>query len=172
MHQRSKTCNFFIKNHMALHLLFAGTWIRIWGNLYFAGIALQLYSTLRFEWLKWIQKLRAIPWEFWDEVFSLSMPSVCPHLTTVYVTSGYSVWFWSQYLELALMCFRRANPRTMLLGLLIWPNYFYQCWGHYNHGKCDLYLRTNHYLVGCWVPHNSKKNEVVGLLRERTSLRT
>ena len=28
-------------------------------------------------------KLRAIPWEFWDEVFSLSMPSVCPHLTTV-----------------------------------------------------------------------------------------
>ena len=25
------------------------------------------------------------------------------------------------------MCSRRANPRTMLLGLLIWPNYFYQC---------------------------------------------
>ena len=30
------------------------------------------------------------------------------------ITSGYSVWFWSQYLELALMCSRRANPRTML----------------------------------------------------------
>ena len=24
------------------------------------------------------------------------------------------------------MCSPRANPRTMLLGLLIWPNYFYQ----------------------------------------------
>ena len=46
-----------------------------------------MYSTLRFEWLKWIQKLRAIPWEFWDEVFSLSMPSVCPHLTTVQLKS-------------------------------------------------------------------------------------
>ena len=26
------------------------------------------------------------------------------------------------------MCSRRANPGTMLLGLLIWPNYFYQCY--------------------------------------------
>ena len=34
---------------------------------------------------------------------------------------------WSQYLELALMCFWRSNPGTMLLGLLIWPNHFYQC---------------------------------------------
>ena len=25
------------------------------------------------------------------------------------------------------MCSRRTNPGTMLLGLLIWPNYFYQC---------------------------------------------
>ena len=25
------------------------------------------------------------------------------------------------------MCLRRANPGTMLLGLLIWPNHFYQC---------------------------------------------
>ena len=25
------------------------------------------------------------------------------------------------------MCSGRANPGTMLLGLLIWPNYFYQC---------------------------------------------
>ena len=48
-----------------------------------------MYSTLSFEWLKWIQKLRVIPWEFWDEVFSLSMPSVCPHLTTV-CTSGFN----------------------------------------------------------------------------------
>ena len=46
------------------------------------------------------------------------------------VASSYSVRFWSQYLELALMCSQRANPRTMLLGLLIWPNYFYQCISH------------------------------------------
>ena len=31
-----------------------------------------------------LQKLRAITVYFWDEVFSLGMPSVCPHLTTVY----------------------------------------------------------------------------------------
>ena len=67
----SKTCIFFIRNLRAKHLFFAGTNVRIWGHLFSAGIALQLYSTLRFEWLKWIQKLRAIPWEFWDEVFSL-----------------------------------------------------------------------------------------------------
>ena len=76
---------FFIRNLRALHLLFAGTCIRIWGHLYSACIALQLYSALRFERLKRVQKSRAIPWEFWDEVFSLSMPSVCPHLTTVYL---------------------------------------------------------------------------------------
>ena len=79
----SKTCIFFIRNLRALHLFFAGTYIRIWGHLFSAGIALQLYSALRFERLKRVQKSRAIPWEFWDEVFSLSMPSVCPHLTTV-----------------------------------------------------------------------------------------
>ena len=76
---------FFIRNLRALHSLFAGTYIRIWGYLYSAGIALQLYSALRFERLKRVQKSRAIPWEFWDEVFSLSMPSVCPHLTTVHL---------------------------------------------------------------------------------------
>ena len=26
---------------------------------------------------------------FWDEVFSLSMPSVCPHVTTVYLAKGF-----------------------------------------------------------------------------------
>ena len=67
-----------------MHSLFASTYIRIWGYLYSAGIALQLYSALRFERQKRVQKSRVIPWEFWDEVFSLSMPSVCPHLTTVY----------------------------------------------------------------------------------------
>ena len=75
---------FFIRNLRDLHLFFAGNWIRIWGHLNSAGIALQLYSALRFEWLKSIQKSRAIPWDFWDEFFSLSMPSVCPHLTTVW----------------------------------------------------------------------------------------
>ena len=75
---------FLIRNLRALHLLFAGTYTRIWGHLYSACIALQLYSALRFERLKRVQKSRAIPWEFWDEVFSLPMPSVCPHLTTVY----------------------------------------------------------------------------------------
>ena len=75
---------FFIRNLRALHLLFAGTYIRIWGHLYSAGIALQLYFALRFERLKRVQKSRAIPWDFWEEVFSLSMPSVCPHLTTVW----------------------------------------------------------------------------------------
>ena len=80
----AKLVFFFIRNLRALHLLFAGTYIRIWGHLYSAGIALQFYSALRFERLKRVQKTRAIPWEFWDEVFSLSMPSVCPHLTTVY----------------------------------------------------------------------------------------
>ena len=84
IHQWGKTCFFFIRNLRALHLLFAGTYIRIWGHLYSAGITLQLYSALRFERLKRVQKSRAIPWEFWDEVFSLSRPSVCPHLTTVY----------------------------------------------------------------------------------------
>ena len=80
----AKLVFFFIRNLRALHLLFAGTYIRIWGHLYSAGIALQLYSALRFERLKRVQKTRAIAWEFWDEVFSLSMPSVCPHLTTVH----------------------------------------------------------------------------------------
>ena len=83
IHQWSKTCCFFTKNLRALHVLFACTYIRIWGHLYSAGIALQLYSALRFERLKRVQKSREITWEFWDEVFSLSMPSVCPHLTTV-----------------------------------------------------------------------------------------
>ena len=77
-------CFFFIRNLRALHFLFAGIYIRIWGHLYSAGIALQLYSALRFERLKRVQKTRAIPWEFWDEVFSLLLPSVCPRLTTVY----------------------------------------------------------------------------------------
>ena len=80
----AKLVFFFIRNLRALHLLFAATYIRIWGHLYSAGITLQLYSALRFERLKRVQKSRAIPWEFWDEVFSLSRPSVCPHLTTVY----------------------------------------------------------------------------------------
>ena len=78
---------FFIRNLRALHLLFEGTYIRIWGHLYSAGIVLQLYSALRFERLKRVQKSRAIPWEFWDKVFSLSMPLVCPHLTTVNLRS-------------------------------------------------------------------------------------
>ena len=51
----------------------------------------------------------------------------CDRLLISSTVFGYSVRFWSQYLELASMCFRRANPRTMLLGLLIWPNHFYQC---------------------------------------------
>ena len=55
---------FFIRNLRVLHLLFAGTYIRIRGHLYSAGIALQLYSALRFERLKRVQKLRVIPWEF------------------------------------------------------------------------------------------------------------
>ena len=80
-----------------MHLLFAGNTLKferlkisseIKGNLKLDGnvleIALHLYSALRFERLKRVQKSRAIPWEFWDEVFSLSRPSVCPHLTTVY----------------------------------------------------------------------------------------
>ena len=43
------------------------------------------------------------------------------------VTSGYSVRSWSHYSELVLMCSGRANPGTILLGLLISPNYFNQC---------------------------------------------
>ena len=38
-----------------------------------------------------LQKSRAITVYFWDEVFSFSMPSVCPHLTTVY-HSYFSIW--------------------------------------------------------------------------------
>ena len=66
-----------------------------------------------------IQKSRAIPWEFWDEVFSLSMPSVCPRLTTV--------WLWwileqvQKVHELTLECAnlrfclrKRAYRRTFL----------------------------------------------------------
>ena len=93
-----KTCLFHQKSEGILHLLFAGNTLKferlkisseIKGNFKLDGnvleIALQLYSALRFERLKRVQKSRAIPWEFWDEVFSLSMPSVCPHLTTVYL---------------------------------------------------------------------------------------
>ena len=32
------------------------------------------------------QKSRAITLNFWDEVFSLSMPSVCPRLTAVFIS--------------------------------------------------------------------------------------
>ena len=101
IHQWGQTCFFFIRNLRALHLLFAATYIRIWGHLYSAGIALQLYSALRFERPKRVQKSRAIPWDFWDEVFSLSMPSVCPHLTTVCITVTwqYITWqsiFWNR----------------------------------------------------------------------------
>ena len=50
-------------------------------------IALQLYSALILERLKIIYLFKNqgqyIPLDFWDEVFYLSMPSVCPHLTTV-----------------------------------------------------------------------------------------
>ena len=98
----SKTCIFFVRNLRALHLFFAGTYIRIWGHLFSAGIALQLYSALRFERLKRVQKSRAIPWEFWDEVFSLSMPSVCPHLTTVLSCKFSKEDFVEQYLQLQL----------------------------------------------------------------------
>ena len=90
----AKLVFFFIRNLRALHLLFAGTYIRIWGHLYSACIALQLYSALRYERLKRVQKSRAIPWEFWDEVFSLPMPSVCPHLTTVWV---FMIWLWIRW---------------------------------------------------------------------------
>ena len=34
----------------------------------------------------------------------------------------------SFYLLEVIVHFQRANPGNMLLGLLIWPNYFYQCW--------------------------------------------
>ena len=39
------------------------------------------------------QKSRAITLNFWDEVFSLGMPSVCPHLTTVHAMWGTGVFF-------------------------------------------------------------------------------
>ena len=40
-----------------------------------------------------LQKSRAITVCFWDEVFSLSMPSVCPYLTTVcIIPSKKSIW--------------------------------------------------------------------------------
>ena len=106
----SKTCFFHRKSDNILHLLFAGTYIRIWGHLYSAGIALQLYSALRFERLKRVQKSRAIPWEFWDEVFSLSMPSVCPHLTTVYLKQLYEMFskitsfFWTLHSQKVSVC--------------------------------------------------------------------
>ena len=49
---------FFIRNLRALHLFFAGTYIRIWRHLFSAGIALQLYSALRFERLTIIYLFR------------------------------------------------------------------------------------------------------------------
>ena len=81
--QRGKTF-FFHQKSEGIAFTFCRYLYQNMKALYSAGIALQLYSALRFERLKRVQKSRAIPWEFWDEVFSLSMPSVCPHLTTVY----------------------------------------------------------------------------------------
>ena len=51
----------------------------------FCRYCLQKYFLIpsNFDEKKFRCILRAIPWEFWDEVFSLGMPSVCPHLTTV-----------------------------------------------------------------------------------------
>ena len=123
----SKTCIFFIRNLRALHLFFAGTYIRIWGHLYSACIALQLYSALRFERLKRVQKSRAIPWEFWDEVFSLSMPSVCPRLTTVYLRN------WNKLKSLLLNIWRlKFSLVVMLISLL---KYFRDC---HTSGVCSL----------------------------------
>ena len=128
---------FFIRNLRALHLLFAGTYIRIWGHLYSAGIAFQLYCALRFEKLKRFQKSRAIPWEFWDEVFSLSMPSVCLHLTTVWgknipaaayngaSTVNYFIYF------LIRPLFRGLDKNYQKLSLVFWRNWRKKIFWHF-----------------------------------------
>merc|ERR1712051_1091766 len=98
-YQWKKTCIFHQKSEGILHLLFAGNTLKferlkisseIKGNFKLDGnvleIALQLYSALKVEKTTCHYFLREITVYFSDEVFSLSMPSVCPHLTTVYVT--------------------------------------------------------------------------------------
>ena len=71
IYQREKTSIFHQKSEGILHSLFAGTSIRI--CRYYHQNLLQVKPS----------DLEEKTVYFSDEVFSLSMPSVCPHLTTV-----------------------------------------------------------------------------------------
>ena len=100
----SKRQNFFFqqKSEGILHLLFTGTEIRIWGHLYFAGIAIQLYSALRFEGPKKNSKIKGNTMGFLRRSFS--MPLVCPCLTTVYLMQSSWCSILSYCLSLIVIC--------------------------------------------------------------------
>ena len=99
--QRGKTLFFHQKSEGILHLLFAGNTLKferlkisseIKGNFKLDGNVLEIALWLYSAPLIWntknnssLQKSRAITAYFWDEVISLSMPSDCPPLTTVYL---------------------------------------------------------------------------------------
>ena len=114
--KREKTFIFHQKSEGILHSLFEGTWIRIWGHSefifcrYFPSESAGKYPPI----------LRLISSDFWDEVFSLSMPSVCPHLTTVWniqVLSAIvapSLWYPTKVHYLFPIC-------------LLIPNLVYKC---------------------------------------------
>ena len=75
IYQRGKTSIFHQKSEGILHSLFAGTSIRI--CRYYHQNLLQVIPS----------DLEGKTVYFSDKVFSLGTPSVCPHLTTVHVTS-------------------------------------------------------------------------------------
>ena len=61
------------------------------------------------------------------------------------------------------MCSRRANPGTILLGLLIWPNYFYQ-WSCLfvilSFWVKNIYIFSQKWRFESWALSQSKKAEV------------
>ena len=84
IHQWGKTCFFFHQKSEGIAFTFCRYLYQNMRAFIFCRYCPPIVFCPQIWKLKRVQKSRAIPWEFWDEVFSLSMPSVCPHLTTVY----------------------------------------------------------------------------------------
>ena len=79
----SKTCIFFHQKSEGIAFIFCRYLYQNMRAFIFSRYCPLIVFCPQIWKTKKFQKSRAIPWDFWDKVFSLSMPSVCPRLTTV-----------------------------------------------------------------------------------------
>ena len=87
IHQWSKTCFFFHQKSEGIAFTFCRYLYQNMRAFIFCRYCPPIVFCPQIWKTKKNQKWRAMTVYFWDEVFSLGMPSVCPHLTTVYSTN-------------------------------------------------------------------------------------